>query len=110
MDGLSRVDISPDWMCYRLLVISTNIAPWKGGRTVAWMRSRQGERRNEMRMRTSALTCAIVLCVAAVGVSSQQRPAAAQTGTLPCTDPRGCPNLTVTKPVLNSSHQETDTF
>jgi lysyl oxidase len=63
-----------------------------------------------MRMKTSALTCALVLVAIAVGVASyQQRPAVAS-GTLGCSDPRGCPNLIVTEPILNSAHQTTQTF
>ena len=63
-------------------------------------------------MRARSITCAVTLfaTVVAMVVSLQQRQAVAQSGFLPCTDPRGCPNLIVTEPILNSGHQEKATF
>jgi hypothetical protein len=65
-----------------------------------------------VRTQARALTCAVVAFAMAVGVvvSFRQQPAVAKSGVLECSDPRGCPNLVVTKPLLNSSHQTKMTF
>jgi hypothetical protein len=63
-----------------------------------------------MRARSLIFTIVLFATAVAAGVSFQQRQAVAQSGVLPCTDPRGCPDLVVDQTALNSAHQEKDTF
>lgn len=58
----------------------------------------------------SLIGAVVVLAGVAAGWTALDDPVAAQSGTVPCTDPRGCPDLTVTRNVLNSAHIDKATF
>jgi lysyl oxidase len=62
-----------------------------------------------MRSRILAAGLAVVTVVA-TGWTVLRSPAAAQSGTVPCTDPRGCPDLTLRKNGLSSAHIDKATF
>jgi hypothetical protein len=52
----------------------------------------------------------VVVAGVAAGWTALRNPAAAQTGTVPCSDPRGCPDLVLTKTGLTPAHVDRATF